>query len=140
MLQLEADPFFAGVPVGYGGVVFAAIGFAPSQVPASRGSVEAHVRFERQICLKVGRERAGETVTAHDRTLSGTGMTHSSRRSRWTLMYSSSIPRWRGRGTAEMVGSGTAAASSRDAALWRSRRVPALAWPLSVNQFRSLNV
>ena len=85
--QLDADPSFAGVPVEYGAVVFAAVGVAPFQVPDARGSVEPHARLERQVCLKVGRERAGETVTVHDRTHSATGSTHSSRRSRSTLIY-----------------------------------------------------
>ena len=40
----------------------------------------------------------------------------------------SSIFRWRGRVLPRLSGSGTAAASSRDAGLWRSKRVPACGW------------
>ena len=41
MLQLDADPFFDGVPIEYGVFVFAAVGIEPLQVPDAGGSEES---------------------------------------------------------------------------------------------------
>ena len=58
--------------------------------------------------------------------LQAPGSTHSSRRSRSTLIYTFVESGLAWPSTAETVGSGTAARSSLDAALWRRNRVPAL--------------
>ena len=70
------------------------------------------------VIVQLGGERADETVpAAHGRAPTGTGSTHSSRRSRSTLKYRLVDSGLAWPSTAEIVGSGTAAASSRVAAL-----------------------
>src|SRR5947209_2848201 len=81
--------------------------------------------LERQVGLQLRREHADEPVRGvHDRAPAGTGSTHSSRRAWSTLRYTlvDSGSAWPS--TAEIVGSGTAARSSREATLCRSTLVP----------------
>src|SRR6185437_397198 len=124
-LQLNTDPAVNGVLVEHRAVMGGTVGVELFQVPDAGGTSESDVRLERQVGIQLGGESAGEAVATHDRTASGTGRTQSSRRSRSTLMYRF-VDSWLAwPSTSEIVGNGTAAASSRDAALWRSNRVPA---------------
>src|SRR6266566_1343456 len=125
--QPGCHPAFDGALIKDGPAVLCAPGVELLQVPDARGAVAAHVLLERQVALQVSGERAGEPRAAHRRAPAGTGSTHCSRRSRSALIYtlvesSAAWPR-----TAEIVGSGTAARSSRVAALCRRNRVPAFA-------------
>src|SRR5207253_8173907 len=94
-------------------------------IPHSGTAIEAHLLLEGEIAVQFRSERADEIVGAHEHAPWGTSSTHSSRRSRSTLMYRfvDSALAWPS--TADIVGSGTAARSSLDAALWRRKRVPA---------------
>ena len=84
--QLLGHPSLDGVAVEDGPAVGGAVGVEPLQIPDPGAAVEAHLLLEREVGVQFRRERAGEAVGAHDRALSGTSSTHSSRRSRSTLM------------------------------------------------------
>ena len=93
--------------------------------------------LEREVGVQLRRERAGEAVRAF-MTARPSGTSAGRTRAdgpRSTLRYRLVDSGLAWPSTAEIVGSGTAARSSRDAALWRSRRVPAFtsATPASRN-------
>src|SRR5208282_676368 len=123
--QLPGDPPLDGVAVEHRPAVGGAVNVELLQVPDPGAAVEAHLLLEREAGVQFRRERAGEAVGAHDRAPSGTSSTHSSSRSWPALMYRLVDSGLAWPSTAEIVGSGTAARNSLDAALWRRNRLPA---------------
>ena len=115
--QLLGHPSLDGLAVEDGPSPCGAVGVEPLQIPDPGTAIEAHLLLEREIGVQFRSERAGETVGAHDSAPAGTSSTQSSRRSRSTLMYRfvDSALAWPS--TADIVGRGTAARSSLDAAL-----------------------
>ncbi len=115
--QLLGHPTLDGVAVEDGPSPCEAVAVEPLQIPNPGTAIEAHFLLELEIGVQFLGERAGETVGAHEHTPAGTSSTQSSRCSRSTLMYRfvDSALAWPS--TAEIVGSGTAARSSLDAAL-----------------------
>src|SRR6185312_3167482 len=122
--QLFAHPSLDGVAVEHGPAMAGAVGVELTQIPDPGSAVAAHRLLDRQVGLERRREHADEPLRGHGRAPAGTGSTHSSRRAWSTLRYTLVDSELAWPSTVEIVGSGTAARSSREAALCRSRLVP----------------